>query len=315
MTSEVMADARSSDYDPARGIAITTGTKAAMSTSQVQVGSLLRQWRERRRLSQFALALDAGVSTRHVSFLETGKSQPSREMLLRLTERLDVPLRERNTMLLAAGFAPAYPERELDDPALQAARQAVDLVLTALKPHPAHAVDRHWSIVATNHGLRWVLSGVEAELIQPPINVLRLALHPGGLAPRIANLGQWRAHILRRLRQQVESSADPTLAALLEELAGYPVPDGEMADAPRRDLYEAGVVMPLRLQTEWGMLSFFSTTTVFGTPVDITLAELAIEAFFPADLATAEVLRRLEDPTPGHQSGRDPSRTHGTQEA
>jgi transcriptional regulator with XRE-family HTH domain len=268
------------------------------------IGDLLREWRERRRLSQLALALDAEVSTRHLSFLETGRARPSREMVLRLAERMDIPLRERNTMLLAAGFAPVYPERDLDDPALRAARRAVDLVLDGHKPYPAHAVDRYWTLVASNHLARPLLAGVAPELLEPPINVLRLSLHPRGLAPQITNLGQWRAHILHRLRQQVESSADPMLDAFLTELAGYATPDDEGADEPLRDLYESGIVVPLRLRTAWGMLALFSTITIFGTPVDVTLSELAIEAFFPADEATGEILRRIaEDPTVPHSPG------------
>jgi hypothetical protein len=208
-------------------------------------------------------------------------------------ERLDVPLRERNRILLAAGYAPAFPERRLDDPALQAARQAVERVLAGHRPFPAHAVDRHWTLVASND-IAWpLLAGVDPGLLEPPINVLRLSLHPEGLAPRIANLGQWRAHILHRLRQQVESSADPVLDALLTELADYPAPGDKGTEAPLRDLYETGVVVPLRLRTDWGLLAFFSTITIFGTPVDITLSELAIEAFFPVDPATAETLRRI----------------------
>jgi transcriptional regulator with XRE-family HTH domain len=268
------------------------------------IGDLLREWRERRRLSQLALALDAEVSTRHLSFLETGRARPSREMVLRLAERMDIPLRERNTMLLAAGFAPVYPERDLDDPALRAARRAVDLVLDGHKPYPAHAVDRYWTLVASNHLARPLLAGIAPELLEPPINVLRLSLHPRGLAPQITNLGQWRAHILHRLRQQVESSADPMLDAFLTELAGYATPDDEGADEPLRDLYESGIVVPLRLRTAWGMLALFSTITIFGTPVDVTLSELAIEAFFPADEATGEILRRsAEDPTVPHSPG------------
>jgi transcriptional regulator with XRE-family HTH domain len=268
------------------------------------IGDLLREWRERRRLSQLTLALDAEVSTRHLSFLETGRARPSREMVLRLAERMDIPLRERNTMLLAAGFAPVYPERDLDDPALRAARRAVDLVLDGHKPYPAHAVDRYWTLVASNHLARPLLAGVAPELLEPPINVLRLSLHPRGLAPQITNLGQWRAHILHRLRQQVESSADPMLDAFLTELAGYATPDDEGADEPLRDLYESGIVVPLRLRTAWGMLALFSTITIFGTPVDVTLSELAIEAFFPADEATGEILRRIaEDPTVPHSPG------------
>jgi transcriptional regulator with XRE-family HTH domain len=276
----------------------------AMTPPTQPVGDLLRAWRERRRLSQLALALDADVSTRHLSFLETGRARPSREMLLRLMECLDVPLRERNRLLLAAGYAPAFPERGLNDPALQPARQAVERVLAAHKPYPAHAVDRHWTLVATNDVAWPLLEGVDPGLLEPPINVLRLSLHPDGLASRIANLGQWRAHILHRVRQQVESSADPMLDAFLTELAGYATPDDEGADEPLRDLYESGIVVPLRLRTAWGMLALFSTITIFGTPVDVTLSELAIEAFFPADEATGEILRRIaEDPTVPHSPG------------
>jgi transcriptional regulator with XRE-family HTH domain len=267
----------------------------AMTPPTQPVGDLLRAWRERRRLSQLALALDADVSTRHLSFLETGRARPSREMLLRLMERLDVPLRERNRLLLAAGYAPAFPERGLNDPALQPARQAVERVLAAHKPYPAHAVDRHWTLVATNDVAWPLLEGVDPGLLEPPINVLRLSLHPDGLASRIANLGQWRAHILHRVRQQVESSGDPALQALLMELAGYPGPGDEGTEAPLRELYETGVVVPLRLCSTWGMLALFSTITIFGTPVDVTLSELAIEAFFPADEATAETLRRIAE--------------------
>jgi transcriptional regulator with XRE-family HTH domain len=266
-----------------------------MITANRPVGEYLRDWRQRRRLSQLALALDADVSPRHVSFLETGRARPSREMLLRLAERLEIPLRERNALLVAGGFAPVFPERSLDDPALRAARMAVDLVLTGHEPNPAIAVDRHWHLVAANRAVEPLLAGIEPELLRPPVNVLRLSLHPAGLASRIANLAQWRTHLLGRLRQQVEASADPVLAALLEELRVLPVPGGAGGDGPARDLYETGVVVPMRLRTEHGLLAFFSTTTIFGTPVDITLAELAIESFFPADPATAETLRRIAE--------------------
>ena len=294
ITSVVIAPPRPPPY---RSPMSATATFPTTATTR-PIGELLRAWRERRRLSQLALALDAGVSTRHLSYLETGKARPSREMVERLAEHLGVPLRERNALLLAAGFAPAYPERPLADPALRAARQAVDLVLAAHKPFPALAVDRHWTLVASNGVAQPLFAGAATWLLEPPLNVLRLSLHPEGLAPRIANLAQWRAHILHRLREQVETSADPTLAALLAELAAYPVPGGAGPEPPRRDLYEAGVVVPLRLRSEWGLLAFFTTTTVFGTPVDITLAELAIEAFFPADEPTAETLRRLAAATP-----------------
>jgi transcriptional regulator with XRE-family HTH domain len=258
------------------------------------IGDLLREWRERRRLSQLALALDAEVSTRHLSFLETGKARPSREMVMRLTERLEVPLRERNAMLLAAGFAPAYPERDLDDPALGAARAAIDRVLAGHEPYPALAIDRHWTLVVANRVVPALLTGVAPALLEPPINVLRLSLHPDGLAAQIANLPEWRAHLLARLSRQVELTADPQLSDLLQELSRYGRDRGTRdSDQPVSDHNLASVAVPLRLHTEHGALSLISTTMVFGTPVDVTLSELAIEAFFPADAATADLLQRL----------------------
>jgi transcriptional regulator with XRE-family HTH domain len=258
------------------------------------IGDLLREWRERRRLSQLALALDAEVSTRHLSFLETGRARPSREMILRLTERLEVPLRERNTMLLAAGFAPAYPERDLDDPALVVARAAVDRVLAGHEPFPALAVDRYWTLVAANRVVPALLTGVAPHLLQPPINVLRLSLHPDGLAARIANLPEWRAHLLARLSRQVELTADRRLSALLEELREYAGDRGTRGtDESVSDHHQASPAVPLRLQTEHGLLSLISTTMVFGTPIDVTISELAIEAFFPADTVTADLLQRI----------------------
>jgi transcriptional regulator with XRE-family HTH domain len=260
-----------------------------MTVEAPPVGNLLRTWRQRRRLSQLALACDAEISQRHLSFLESGRAAPSREMVLHLAEQLDIPLRDRNVLLVAAGFAPIYRERPLGDPALQAARNAVDIVLKGHEPYPALAVDRHWTLVAANRAVSQLLAGADAELLQPPINVLRLSLHPAGLAPRIVNFAEWRAHVLARLSRQVEVSADRVLTDLLVELRAYPstskgrdVADGEFA----------GVVVPLQLTSASGVLSFFSTTTVFGTPVDITLSELAIESFFPADAATADVMRR-----------------------
>jgi transcriptional regulator with XRE-family HTH domain len=265
------------------------------------VGELLRTWRQRRSLSQLDLALRAEVSARHVSFMETGRSKPSREMLLHLAEELDIPLRERNALLVAGGFAPIYSEGNLDEPALRAAREAVDMVLTGHEPYPALAVDRHWTLVASNRALGLLLEGVSAELVRPPVNVLRLSLHPEGLSPRIVNRVQWRGHVLSRLHHQVDVTADETLAALLEELRELPPPGGgTWPKGPAREPDVAGVVVPLRLTSPFGVLSFFSTTTVFGTPVDITLAELAIESFFPADRETAEVLRRVSvDASPG----------------
>lgn len=255
--------------------------------SSPAVGALLREWRQRRRLSQLALAGDADISTRHLSYVETGRAQPSREMVLHLARRLEVPLRERNHLLTAAGYAPMFPERALADPALGAARQAVDLVLAGHEPYPAIAIDRYWTLIASNRAVAPLLAGVETSLLQPPLNVLRLSLHPEGLAPRIDNLGEWRSHLLARLRRDIDLTADPVLVALLDELRGYPGP-------PARDCgAQAAVVVPLRLKSDAGLLSFISTTTVFGTPIDITLSELALESFFPADAATAEALREL----------------------
>ncbi len=244
-------------------------------------------------MSQLDLAVEAEISTRHLSFLETGRSQPSRDMLLHLAERLEIPLRERNVMLIAAGYAPGFPERPLADPALQAARKAIDLVLTGHEPYPAIAIDRQWTLIASNNATSPLLAGVDSSLLQPPVNVLRLSLHPAGLAPRIANYGEWRSHLLARLRHQIDVTAAPTLVELMRELGGYPAPNGGASSAPDTDWEYAGVVVPFQLVTEHGVLAFFSTTTIFGTPVDITLSELAIESFFPADTATAEVMRRI----------------------
>jgi transcriptional regulator with XRE-family HTH domain len=256
------------------------------------VGDHLRAWRQRRRLSQLDLALDAEISTRHLSFLETGRSTPSREMVLHLAEQLEIPLRERNVLLNAAGYAPVFLERPLDDPALQAARKAVDLVLQGHEPYPALAVDRHWTLVAANRAVAPLLVGADAALLQPPVNVLRLGLHPKGVAPRTANLPQWRSHLLSRLRRQIELSGDPVLTELMRELSDYPAPSEDRAGKRDLDGEYASVVVPFQLITDAGILSFFSTTTVFGTPIDITLSELALECFYPADAATAEALRR-----------------------
>jgi transcriptional regulator with XRE-family HTH domain len=255
------------------------------------VGEQLREWRARRRMSQLELALDAGISTRHLSFLETGRAQPSRDMVLHLAERLNVPLRDRNVLLSAAGYAAIFGERSLDDPALAAARAAIDLVLAAHEPYPAIAIDRHWNLVSANLAVQLLLTGVARELMRPPVNVLRLALHPDGLAPRMGNLAEWRAHLLARLRRQIELSADGKLIELMRELERYPAPRGGHRHATD-DRAAADVVLPLQLKTEYGVVSLFGTVTVFGTPIDVTVAELALECFYPADPETAEILRR-----------------------
>ncbi len=264
--------------------------RGAMSTlpsppAREPVGSLLRTWRQRRRLSQLDLASQANISTRHLSYVETGRAEPSRAMLMHLAERLQVPLRERNGLLSAAGYAPVYRERPLSDPALHHTREAVERVLRAHEPCPALALNRHWEMLAHNASVPPLLLGVAAHLLQGPVNVLRLCLHPDGLAPRIANLSEWRGHLLARLRQQIDISADPVLVELLSELQSYP---GGAEDA---GVDAHPVAVPLQLRTPGGVLSFISTTTVFGTPFEITLSELALEAFFPADDATAALLR------------------------
>ena len=216
-------------------------------------------------------------------------------MVLHLAERLDVPLRERNVLLVAAGYAPVFSERSLTDPALQAARNAVDLILKGHEPYPAVAVDRYWTLVAANEAVARLLAGTPPALLQPPVNVLRLSLHPEGLAPRIVNLAEWRGHLLARLRRQIDVSADPILVELMTELRSYPVSNVAGKGASASDQDYAGVVVPLRLVMKNRVLSFFSTTAVFGTPVDITLSELALESFFPADAATVEALRSFAD--------------------
>lgn len=262
-----------------------------MDTVQVTAGTLIREWRQRRRMSQLDLALEAEISQRHLSFIESARSSPSREMVLRLAERLSVPLRQRNRMLVAAGFAPIYGERGLDDASFRPALAAVELVLKGHEPYPAIAVDKGWNMVLGNASIAPFLDGVEdAALLTPPVNVLRLALHPKGLAPRIVNLEEWRTHLIERLKMQIHASADPALEELEEELSGYPGRprgDGRPYDAA------ANVAVPLRMKMGGKTLVFISTITVFGTPLDVTLSELAIESFFPADAETGDFLREL----------------------
>jgi transcriptional regulator with XRE-family HTH domain len=252
-------------------------------------GDHLREWRQRRHLSQLDLAGDAQISARHLSFVETGRAAPSRDMVLRLAERLDVPLRERNMLLVAAGFAPAFPNRSLDDPALAAARQAMERVLKAHEPYPALAVDRHWNLVSANAMIAPFLAGVAPSLLAPPINVMRLGFHPQGLAPLTVNLAEWCGHLLERLHRQCEATADPVLIALYEELKTYPVPARKTPPSVDAD----SLAVPFRMRMGDDVLSFISTTMVFGTPLDVTLSELALETFFPADDRTAEKMRAL----------------------
>ncbi len=253
------------------------------------MGTLLREWRARRRLSQLDLASGAGVSTRHVSFIESGRSQPSREMVIHLAEHLEVPLRERNALLLAAGYAPIYQQSDLDAPEMEPVRAALRTILTGYEPYPAAVVDRAWNLVDANSSIPVLVEGVAPDLLVPPVNVLRATLHPDGLAPRIVNFEQWSSHLLTRAARQVALSGDEDLAHLLEELRDYPgVP--KRAVFPELEGAEK-VFVPLRLRYGDAELAFFSTVVTFGTALDVTLAELVVEAFFPADDETAELLR------------------------
>jgi transcriptional regulator with XRE-family HTH domain len=253
-------------------------------TELPRAGDLLRQWRQRRRLSQLDLAIAADVSSRHLSFVETGRSRPTSDMILRLAEHLDVPLRDRNALLLAGGYAPAYPERGLAAPELHAVRHALKRVLKGHEPYPAVVVNRWWELVDANAGIALFTRQVKPELLEPPANVLRLSLHPDGMAPRIANLPEWRAHLLARLRHQADATGDERLAELHDELTAYP---GGQAEPPPS---AAGVVVPLRYRAAGRELSFLSITAMIGTPMDVTVSELAIESFYPADAPTAAAL-------------------------
>lgn len=255
------------------------------------VGSLIKLWRERRRKSQLELALDAEISTRHLSFVETGRAKPSREMILLLAENLEIPLRERNKILIMGGYAPIFSEKTLDDFSMTAAREAIELILKAHEPFPALAVDRHWNMVAANKTVPLMLDGISPKLLQKPVNVMRLSLHPEGLAPLISNYQEWRNHLLQRLKKQVEDTADTELEELFNELSSYKI-DGKIGKSNKTD---AGIIVPLQIETKFGVLSFISTTTVFGTPVDVTVSEIALETFFPADEMTREIFKKLAE--------------------
>jgi len=253
----------------------------------MHAGDLIREWRQRRRLSQLDLAIAANVSSRHLSFVETGRSRPTSEMILHLAEHLDVPLRDRNALLLAGGFAPAYPERGLAEPELHAVKNALKRVLDGHEPYPAAVVNRWWELVDANAGIALFTGDVSPELLEPPVNVLRLSLHPDGMAPRIANLPEWRAHLLARLHRQAEATGDPRLFSLYSELEAYP---GGLGDQGAQPPLPTDVVVPLRYRTAQAELSFLSITAVIGTPMDVTVEELAIESFYPADPQTAKAL-------------------------
>lgn len=263
-----------------------------MAATVHSVGQQVRDWRRRRRVSQMDLALDAGISTRHLSFVETGRSKPSRDMVLRLAIQLDVPLRERNTMLLAAGFAPAHGDRSLHDRDLAAARATITNLLSLHEPNPALVIDRHWTMLDANRAVAPLLEGVDPALLVAPVNVLRLSLSPGGLASRILNFGEWRAHLLHRLKRQVHATADPILASLAQELSALPFPSSVQASGS--ELQVGAIAVPMLLATAHGTISLISTTTTFGTPLDALLSEIALETFFPADAASASVLRFMQ---------------------
>ncbi len=259
--------------------------------AQLEVGSLLRQWRERRRLTQLELALDAGVSARHLSFVETGRSRPGRETLLRILAPLKVPFREQNRLLLAAGHAPAFPERPLDDPDLAPVREALDVILSGHEPYPAVAVDRVWNLVAANSAMYGLMAPVEIDpaLLEPPINVIRVGLHPRGLGPLFVNLGDWHAHWLRRLERQLATTGDEQLAALIEEIASYPLPEPD----PQSELAGSEMLGPVKVRTpDGGELAFFGMFAGFDTPFEVNTSELAIELLFPADRRTADALTK-----------------------
>ncbi|MDW4898539.1 helix-turn-helix transcriptional regulator [Streptomyces californicus] len=274
-----------------------------------EVGPLLREWRERRRISQLELALRADSSARHISFVETGRSRPSEDMVLRLAEALDVPVRERNALLVMAGYAPRYAQTPLDAPAMTALRESLDRLLTAYEPYPALVVDGVYGVVAANRGIALLLEGVAERLLVPPVNAMRLTLHPEGLAPRIVNLPEWRADLLAQMERQIALVRSPALRELYEEVAAYPVPQ-RPADTDRPDVREgpggpggsasadgraggeraAAFALPMRLEHGGRVLSFVSSIATFNTPMDVTVAELAIETFLPADRETAAYL-------------------------
>ncbi|MEU6464090.1 helix-turn-helix transcriptional regulator [Streptomyces sp. NPDC046976] len=268
-------------------------TEASVSTAAPDskgVGPLLRAWRERRRISQLELALRADSSARHISFVETGRSRPSEEMVLRLAEHLDVPVRERNALLLAAGYAPRYPETPLDDPALDALRDGMERLIQGYEPYPALVVDAGYTVVAANRGIMMLLDGIPEKLLQTP-NAMRLTLHPEGLAPRIRNLREWRGHLVAQMERQLALHRSDQLRALYEEVTAYPVPEDAPGEEPEEPVpYFA---LPMRVEHEGRILSFVSSISTFNTPMDVTVAELAIETFLPADPATAKYLQTL----------------------
>ncbi|MEU9881705.1 helix-turn-helix domain-containing protein [Streptomyces phaeochromogenes] len=296
--SAARAAAPSAAGPAARSAATSTGASAV----DKGVGPLLRGWREQRRVSQLELALRADSSARHISFVETGRSRPSEEMVLRLAEHLDVPVRDRNALLLAAGYAPRYPETPLDDPALDALREGVERLIQGYEPYPAFVVDATYNVVAANRGIAMLLDTVPEHLLAPPLNAMRLTLHPQGLAPRIRNLREWRGHLLAQMERDIALRRSEPLRALYEEVAAYPYPaegspgsedesESESDEGPGETVpYFA---LPMQIEHDGRVLSFISSISTFNTPMDVTVAELAIETLLPADPATVKYLQSL----------------------
>lgn len=271
-------------------------TAMARTVDDVNVGNLLRGWRKLRGVSQLELALKADSSARHISFIETGRSTPSRSMVLHLAEHLDVPVRDRNSLLVAAGYAPSYPETSLTAPAMSTLRTSLEQLLAAYEPFPALVMDGMYEVVSANRSVRLLLDGVAGHLLEPPMNAMRLTLHPDGLAPRIHNLGEWREHLLERMQRQAALRSSDALRGLYEEVAGYPAPAGRSHTGPGEGADGHGPVahayaLPMRIEAGGRVLSFISTATTFNTPMDVTVSELAVETFLPADAETAAVLR------------------------
>lgn len=259
-----------------------------MGQSQQPIGDELRSWRERRRLSQLELSLRAEVSTRHLSFVETGRAQPGRELIVRLTEELQVPLRERNALLISAGFAPISQTRSFDDPSFDAVRGIIKVTLETHKPFPAYVINRYWNIVASNAAVPELFEGVDPKLLRPPVNTIRLLLHPRGVAPRVTNLSAWRTHLLTQLRRQVDLTADHRLEQLLSEVSSFPNPRPDESASTSFD----SPVIPLEIATRIGHLSFLSSTTIFGTPAAPTVEEISLEMLYPANTFTEKAVRQ-----------------------
>ncbi|MGI5193641.1 helix-turn-helix domain-containing protein [Streptomyces sp. CA-288835] len=274
----------------------TTASASASAPADRGIGPLLRGWREQRRLSQLELALRAGSSARHISFIETGRSRPSEEMVLRLAEHLDIPVRERNSLLLAAGYAPHYPETPLDDPAMDALREGLERLIQGYEPYPAFVVDATYNVVAANQGIALLFNDLPEHLLTPPLNALRLTLHPEGLAPRIRNLRAWRGHLLAQMERDIALRRSDALRTLYEEVAAYPHPapeedpSAENGEGPEEPFAFA---LPMQIEHDGRVLSFISSISTFNTPMDVTVAELAIETLLPADPATGKYLQSL----------------------